>query len=140
MPREIPLTRGLFAIVDDEDFERLSKWKWHANLQSSRFYAARTLKKILMHNVVLGHAQNRKIVVDHINRNSLDNRKCNLRLVTQSENLLNHKRKQDGIVYRGDFPKPWRLRIRIGKYKRKHIGIYATRQEAEEALHAYTNS
>jgi hypothetical protein len=143
--RKIPLTRGLFAVVDAVDYEYLMCWKWHANKQSNNFYAARLEIKILMHNEVWKRAGNiilptRKHVIDHINRNSLDNRRANLRQITNAENTLNSARR-GGISFRGEqFSKPWRVRVRTREYERLHLGVFATRDEAQEALNAYANT
>lgn len=92
----IPLgSSGKFAIVDEEDFAYLSLWKWHI---SSTGYAIRkkegcpesgkkTRKVIFMHRVI--NQTPEKLDTDHINQNRLDNRKCNLRTATRSENNRN---------------------------------------------------
>lgn len=97
--RRVKLTQGKQALVDDEDFERVNAYKWCASLESrgTKFYAIRwEVKngircKIRMHRFVLGlppgllDAENR--VVDHLNHASLDNRKENLEVITQEENM-----------------------------------------------------
>ncbi len=88
----IPLTQGLFATVDDEDFEWLSRWKWCVLRTTSNIYAKRTSKAILMHREVLIRHGHTPEAVDHANHNGLDNRKSNLRPCTSSENSANqHK-------------------------------------------------
>lgn len=90
--REIPLTKGKVALVDDEDYERLSLFKWHYAESDGIGYAKKNNKGkkpalIRMHRLVVGASEGQK--VDHINRNTLDNRKSNLRFVTQSQNMMN---------------------------------------------------
>lgn len=91
----IELTKGQRAIVDDDDFEELSKHKWHAskgvNAKSCKFYAARHGKSvggkqsyIRMHRQVMGNPKG--MLVDHRKDNTLDNRKENLRVCTRAEN------------------------------------------------------
>ena len=93
--KEIPLTGGNFAIVDDEDHERVSKNKWQLNsrhgVKDPIFYARAKIntKIVQMHRVIL-NAKNGQYI-DHINGNGLDNRKCNLRFATRSQNLMNQK-------------------------------------------------
>jgi hypothetical protein len=84
----IPLTQGKFAIVDAEDYERLSKYKWHVDKGDSTYYAARGIvgKNFRMHREILNAPEG--LVVDHRNHNGLDNRKKNLRLCTRSQNNL----------------------------------------------------
>ena len=105
--RRIPLTQGKYAIVDQDDFERLNKHKWCAVKSCNTFYAGRTIyvgKKnisIMMHRQILhppGH-----LFVDHINHNGLDNRKANLRLATCAQNNYNtiHFRKSQSSKYTG---------------------------------------
>lgn len=93
----IPLTQGKFAIVDTEDFDWLMERKWHVQTNKWNSYAMACIKgskvKIPMHRLVLQATG--EYVVDHINGNGLDNRRCNLRLATASTNAQN-SRKQKG--------------------------------------------
>jgi hypothetical protein len=82
--RRIPLTQGKYAILDPEDYERLSKHKWHANKSKNTFYAVRRIhigknkwKHIKMHREILDPPDH--LYVDHINHKGFDNRKANLR-------------------------------------------------------------
>jgi hypothetical protein len=86
--KEIFLNQGKVALVDDEDYGWLMKFKWSV----SREYASRgngANKKIRMHREIMGAPSSAE--VDHINGNTLDNRKSNLRVVTHSENMKNRK-------------------------------------------------
>ena len=92
----IPLTRGQYAIVDDEDYEELAKHKWRANYSKGNqcFYAERSLKREgkirrtdTMHRVIM--KANPGEEVDHQNHNTLDNRKENLRITTHQTNQKN---------------------------------------------------
>ena len=87
----IPLTQGKFAIVDAEDYERLSKYKWHVDKGDSTYYAARSIvgKNFRMHREILNAPEG--LVVDHRNHNGLDNRRENLRLCTVAENNMNRR-------------------------------------------------
>lgn len=92
--KEIPLTQGKVALVDDEDYEELMKYKWHYdhNIYTGMSYAVGYIgnnKKIRMHRFIMKSPDN--TVCDHINRNTLDNRKENLRNVTISQNAMNRK-------------------------------------------------
>jgi len=89
--RLIPLTQDKFAIVDAEDYERLSRYKWHASKKGRCWYAAsqRSKKRLTMHRVILNAP--RGLVVDHINHNGLDNRRKNLRLCTVAQNNQNSR-------------------------------------------------
>lgn len=92
--KKIPLTRGQFAIVDDDDYAPLSEYKWHLLTSGTGpYYAARTdrsngQKAVMMHRVINNTPDG--LVTDHINGNSLDNRKENLRSLTNFENLRIH--------------------------------------------------
>lgn len=95
--KEIPLTRGKVALVDDDDFEELSKYKWHCMKYRDKLYARRCVgrnTKIYMHRQIAGDPEG--LVVDHSNGNGLDNRKSNLRNCTQQENLCNRPGRIDG--------------------------------------------
>lgn len=107
--KEISLTRGRVALVDDEDYERLNQYNW--NYQSTG-YARRcnpgaAKNYYYMHREVLNLPQDRIPIIDHINGNKLDNRKCNLRVCTPRQNTANCsrslRRSKAGFkgVYRG---------------------------------------
>ena len=95
--KHIPLTQGKFALVDDDDFERLNQRKWHVMKWGNTWCAGRqSLKRegkkktIYMHREILGLGSGRDIQVDHINHNGLDNRRCNLRPCTCQQNQWNY--------------------------------------------------
>ena len=90
--KTIPLTKNKVAIVDDEDYVFLNQWKWHYH----REYAARAITvsngkqtRIYMHDILMPHPSD--LEVDHINRNGIDNRKSNLRIVTHKQNADNRR-------------------------------------------------
>lgn len=95
--RKIPLTHGQVAIVDVEDYEELSRFKWKAHLDKGRagkYYAYRHEKTeegrrtiILMHRQILSPAQGMQ--VDHRNHKTLDNRRANIRACTAAQNQHN---------------------------------------------------
>jgi hypothetical protein len=114
--RYIPLTRGLHAIVDAADYQWLSRYKWHAlcSRKKRTFYAARNVgrRAVLMHRVIMKPPKG--MVVDHINGNGLDNRRCNLRICTPAENTRNAPKRPGtrsrfiGVYPRGD---KWRVAV-----------------------------
>jgi hypothetical protein len=124
--KRIPLTQGQFALVDDEDFDRLSKHKWYAtwNPSTSSFYASRhsfyvngKRNTILMHREVLVASADKQ--VDHANRDSLDNRRKNLRLCSGSENCANRRVGSNSTsgfkgVSLDKLSGTWRARVRKG--------------------------
>lgn len=97
---EIKLTKGLVAIIDPEDFERVSKYKWRANDNksgnSASIYHARNDKVGYMHRFILNYTGDK--VVDHINGNPLDNRKENLRIVSQKKNCNNRPWHRESVL------------------------------------------
>lgn len=104
----IALTQGHYAIVDDEDFEKVSEFKWTAGRAGNTIYAQRRAtislnvrKTILMHRFILGMDRSDKRVVDHKNGNGLDNRKENIRPCTVSQNSVNKNFKLPESGYRG---------------------------------------
>jgi len=143
--KEIPLTQNKFAIVDDDDYKRLTIHSWCALASSmGGFYAAHSVRPypgaktitVRMHRVVAGAAKGQ--IVDHINHDTLDNRKENLRIVTPSQNMMNRlgarKNKKLNIrgVYFHEGTGKYRAMIRVyGKLK--HLGLYKTTQEASKA-------
>lgn len=131
--RRIPLTQGKFAIVDTDRYDKLAKHKWFAVRGKRGYYAVRAIKSkkdkiehniARMHRVLLNPQEDK--IVDHINHNSLDNRRANLRVCTIQQNVWN-KRKQRGNYtskYKGvSFSKTsnkWRVRI---MYNAKSIAL-----------------
>jgi|JI9StandDraft_2_1071091.scaffolds.fasta_scaffold146515_2 hypothetical protein len=142
--KKIPLTQGYFAIVDDSDFDMLNRVKWHANKGHNTFYAQRSVlqengkwKNVQMHRVILG-VHDPKIQVDHINGDGLDNRRCNLRSCTRSENMQNqqiHKNNtsgRKGVHWNSNVEK---FHAQIAKNgKRIYLGLF---NDLESAAKAY---
>jgi len=147
--KEIPLTRGYVAIVDDCDYDYLMQWKWSAtreNYANDYIYAVRTpsnQKTIRMHRVVMGLAGFKLdgYVVDHINGNSLLNTRSNLRLATSGQNITSsHKPIKNKHGYRGVWTSvsphtskvSYRAEINCER-KRYKLGTFATPEEAAQA-------
>lgn len=98
--REIPLTKGQVALVDAEDFEWLNQWKWSVRFDKSTgcFYAQRyaysggVKQNIIMARLILGLEKGDLRQADHVDTgNTLDNRRFNLRIATQSQNNANRR-------------------------------------------------
>lgn len=110
---EIPLSRGLSAIIDKEDFERVSKYKWCAvkSTKDGEYYASAAASKfkkkikgfrtIRLHRFIMGLDVGDPFEVDHKNLNKLDNRKCNLRLCSKSQNGSNRVDIQSSSGFKG---------------------------------------
>ena len=145
MVKEIPLSKGMIAIVDDCDYVWLSEWKWCVSHQG---YAMRTeyiqgsgrkhqMNSVyLMHRIIMNAPEG--MCVDHINRDKLDNRRSNLRLATRAENLWNAGMSAANTSgYRGVYwlerRKCWLAKIFI-QGKEIRLGQY---DEAIDAAYAY---
>jgi len=117
--KKIQITQGKTILVDDEDFEILSQWKWSL----SNGYATRRLKRLngkqrdqKMHRFLMGEPKGKQI--DHINGNKLDNRKSNLRICSIRQNRYNMPQRSDNKsgykgVYWCNQAKKWIARIRF---------------------------
>lgn len=132
--KEIKLTQNKVALVDDEDFERLSQYKWHAIKIHRSWYARRAAngKRIYMHRELINTEQG--YFIDHINRNGLDNRRQNIRACSISENNRNtssHKGSSSKYlgVYWDSNKNKWKASI---SYKNKviHLGRYSIETQA----------
>ena len=141
MTREIPLSRGLVALVDDADYDAImAVGKWFADPAPDTFYASRKSSRrdgkqrtIRMHTFITGWGY-----VDHIDGNGLDNRRRNLRAATSSKNQMNRGMDSDNT---SGFKGVHRIRLRwaaqIGADGRKiFLGSFATPQEAARAYDA----
>ena len=139
----IPLTRGYSAIVDDDDYERLSQHKWYVEIRGTKtkpaIYAARSIyvekkkKNIYMHRVILGTPKG--VLTDHKNHNGLDNRKENLRCCTRHQNTMNRRMHGNKNGYKGVFKASkhgYRAAIGVNG-KTKYIGMYRSARLAAEA-------
>ena len=139
--KEIQLTQGFAALVDDEDFERVNALKWYASKFGNNVYALRETKEsgkrtsMLMHRFILNCKI--KIDVDHIDGNSLNNSKSNLRLCTHAENLMNQKpQKGKTSIYKGvTFNKNAKKFLCQIMKSNKHIylGLFVDEVEAAKA-------
>lgn len=126
---EIGLSKGYIAIIDTEDFERISKFDWNTNINDKpRAYRTEGRDVIYMHQEIIGVKAGYEI--DHKNGNSLDNRKANIWHATHSQNMQNteiHKKKA-GVCFN------WRARswlVYLDRPQgRKYLGYRKTREEA----------
>jgi len=138
--KEIQLTKGQVAFIDDEDFEKVSLYKWTASYTNGKYYARRGVcvngkqKTIYLHRFLT--SAEKAIKIDHKNGNSLDNRKSNLRKATSSQNNQNRGntagKKYKGVGFYPQQTKPFRARIKHSG-KVIFIGNYATEIEAAKA-------
>ncbi len=137
--RLIPLTQDKFAIVDAEDYEWLCKCKWYAQRVGKNYYARNRRKEglVSMHRVIMNAPKG--LVVDHINHNTLDNRRKNLRLCTWAQNNQNRrpsKRKNKLSKYKGvSFDKKRKVfRVLIWHNKKQYfLGTFKDEKEAAKA-------
>lgn len=131
--------KGKHVLVDDEDYEYLNQWKWYCD---NRGYALRgvninkhTHKIIRMHRVIMDVPKG--LYIDHINHNTLDNRKSNLRICNRSQNNQNQI-KRPGLTsrYKGvcwcERDNGWYAQIGING-KQINLGLFR-----DEALAAKT--
>ncbi len=123
----IRMACGTFVLIDEVWYEELSEARWRL----TNGYATDRNGR-LMHRVIMRAQEGQ--VIDHINRNPLDNRKANLRFVTHQQNTWNRKKQKSTSKYTGVFPsgysnRPWYASILIGD-KSEWLGSYRTEEEA----------
>ncbi len=163
--RLIPLTQGKVAIVDAEDYDWLIQYKWHTNKKTSGFYAAthKGAKLIYMHRLIMqncprpnrsSHSATKNstlrtqhypcrigkgIVVDHIDGNSLNNTKANLRICTNAQNHYNQRPRGGSSKYKGvswyKTTKKWSAAIEKNN-KQFHLGCFNNEKDAAMAYDA----
>jgi hypothetical protein len=135
---KIPLSKGLFATVDDEDFERLSKFKWCAVNMGGRWYATRgrwageekKSKSVPMHrDIIVTDAKD----IDHIDGDGLNNTRANLRPATRAQNLWNSRKTRGKSRFKGVHfhtqNKKWRATI-MAHGKKYELGCHSTEEQA----------
>jgi hypothetical protein len=138
--RWIPLTKGLFALVDEVDFADVSQWNWCAMRVRGTWYAARgrttddaggKTAPVLMHRYLLGEPAEE---IDHCDRDGLNNRRENLRKVTHAQNGMNSLSRKGSSRFKGVARTSgrWRASIR-SSYKTIHLGGFDTEDEAARA-------
>lgn len=129
-----------FAIVDDEDFERLSKYSWRISKERANNYAIRYAGNrinIQMHREVLGLSPQDGKFGDHINGNGLDNRRLNLRVATRAQNNTNKRpKKREHTRFKGitwlKKKRAWFVQIGHNK-KNYYLGSFKSEIEAARA-------
>lgn len=145
---EIPLTQGQVALIDDEDFDIVSAYKWYAHWKPNgrRFYAITNISRTLgrgtlkMHRLVFG-LKDPLIHVDHIDGDGLNNCRHNLRLCTNTQNHMNLRRYANntsgltGVFFEKRRQK-WRAEI-CAQRKRRFLGYF---DDAESAAAAYASA
>ncbi len=148
--RRIPLTQGLFALVDAADYERLIQYKWCAVRRGKNVYAYACVngKQVSMHRYIMKAPKG--WVVDHIRHNGVDNRRSNLRLCTEEQNHANRGPRGGssrfvGVYRRG---KKWAAEI-SWRAENYYLGTFDDEIEAAQARdrkarelhgkHAYLN-
>jgi hypothetical protein len=152
--KEIKLTQGKVALVDDEDFETLNVHKWHAYLDGHVYYVVRGIHILgvgwtteKLHRRVLSLVVNRDLTkgehCDHINGDGLDNQRVNLRVATKAQNGRNCRRRAANPASRylgvtldkrakDKQAKKWQARVGVHG-KRVSLGYYATEMAAAQA-------
>ena len=139
----IELTQGKVALVDDEDFEKVNQLKWYVAYRDKKYWCpVRGIKfngklKMLYMSRFIMNVTDSKIYIDHINHDTLDNRKSNLRVCTHAENCYNQRKsKRSTSGYKGvsyhKHVKKWQAQICIN-YKYIHLGYFNNPKLAYEA-------
>jgi hypothetical protein len=138
--RKIPLTQGKFALVDDCDFDSLNQFKWCAGVNKKVWYARRSYRKngkkinIKMHRYIMGFPSSG---IDHKNGDGLDNRRSNLRIATNSQNLANRgitSRNTSGFkgVTWNKASNKWQAQIRVSN-NNIYLGCFSDLLEAHQS-------
>lgn len=140
---EVYLTRGKIALVDDEDYERVSQFQWYAAPHSKTWRAMTPMmcngkkKMVYLHRFILNAPDG--ISIDHKNGNALDNRRDNLRFATTSQNMQNQGPREiprasqfKGVKKSYRIRRPWRAHIGHNG-ELIHLGHWASEEEAARA-------
>lgn len=154
MTKKIPLTQGLYALVDDKDFERVNQYKWYALKHGRTFYAVRhlTLRSakesretglprqalVRMHRFIMNAPDG--VEVDHKDHNGLNNQIINLRFCMHEQNVLNQlpqvgKSSQYRGIYWNKQKGKWVTLIGYNE-KRIYLGAFNAEEDAARAYDA----
>lgn len=139
MVKEIPLTHDQVALVDDKDYVWLSQWEWKAHLIDGnwrpvrRLWIGNRMVVILMYRLMLDPKRNEYI--HHINHDTLDNRRANLRVCTNAQNVAHQcPRKGGSSRFKGVCKThgKWRAYIKVN-WKQIHLGYFIDELKAARA-------
>lgn len=126
--------QGKFALVDDEDYEWASRHKWYLTNPGGYVagYVASAQRLMRIHREILQASDDMQ--VDHINGDRLDNRRCNLRVCTHSQNFFNKGKMPGKSGYKGvyNFGKRWKVMIQADR-KQHYIGYFSSEIDAAKA-------
>lgn len=134
---KVPLGSGLFAFVDEADAKLIAPYRWSVQRNVRRSYAMAFSggRKLFMHRLLLPGAE----VVDHINGDSLDNRRSNLRAATKRQNAHNSAKciapttsRFKGVYWHGQRGK-WAAMITKLPGRRESLGLHVSERAAAEA-------
>lgn len=137
--RELKLSQNKVTLVDDSDYDHLLQFMWYAAFKGGSWYAMvmRNKKPMYLHRYLMCPSKN--LVVDHINRNSLDNQRRNLRIVSQGFNIQNRlKLRSNTSGYKGvsrhsnQLTYPWRAKIDFN-HKQIYLGVFKDIKDAAKA-------
>lgn len=135
--KEIPLTRGYVVLVDDEDYEVVSKWNWYVNLSKNGriCYANRQYRyqgkqvMVAMHRQIMNAPKGRH--VDHVDGDGLNNQKINLRFCSHRQNCSNQRKPEGRKGYKGVYKKGRKWTVGLTHKGAFHyLGLYTCRQAA----------
>ncbi len=139
--KKIKLNKGYYTLIDDEDYSRFKDLKLHLRKSRNTLNAAILIngKKVFIHRIIMNCPDN--MYVDHKNHNGLDNRRSNLRICTNKQNIMNSKKFKIGSSeYKGvswqKNRRKWHSYIHYN-YKKIHLGSFDNEKKA--AL-AYNNA
>lgn len=127
--KQLPLSRGLVALVDDDVFEELNKHKWNVHdFGKLKYYAGARIRGeyVRLHNFIMNPPTG--LEVDHINGETLDCRRVNMRLTDHATNCRNRIKPDAGVSY-DSWSGKWRARIGFN-YERIDLGKYTNKEEA----------
>lgn len=127
---------GLKVLIDDEDYELFNTYSWYVSKSRRDKYVRHctTHETIRLHRFILGLKKGDKRQVDHINGNTLDNRKENLRICTNSQNQMNRGKIKKNNLYKGVTKAHGKYQAVIIENKKSHyLGLFETPEEAHKA-------